>query len=103
MHALLDRRPDLTAICCLTDVLALGAISGARQRGLSLPGDLTITGYDDVLGAASAGLTTVAQPHVDKGRAAGELLFTAASSLTDRRRTFGTHLQIRVSSGPPSR
>ncbi len=103
LHALLDRSPDLTAICCLTDVLALGAMSGARQRGLTVPGDLTITGYDDVLGAATAGLTTVAQPHVDKGRAAGELLFTAGSSLTDRRRIFRTHLQIRASSGPPSR
>ena len=102
LHALLDRRADLTAICCLTDVLALGAISAAGQRGLALPADLTITGYDDVAGAATAGLTTVAQPHVDKGRAAGELLFTAASSVTDRRRTFQTHLQIRASSGPPS-
>ena len=40
--------PNLTAVCCLTDVLALGALAGARQRGLTVPTDLTITGYDDV-------------------------------------------------------
>jgi len=102
LHALLDRRPDLTAVCCLTDVLALGAIDAARRRGLSVPGDLTITGYDDVPAAGAAGLTTVAQPHFDKGRAAGELLTTAASTSVDRRRLLRTHLQIRSTSGAPS-
>ena len=60
LHALLDRSPNLTAVCCLTDVLALGAMDGARQRGLTVPGDLTITGYDDVPPAALAGLGMIA-------------------------------------------
>lgn len=101
LHALLDRRPDLTAVCCLTDVLALGALVAAGQRGLSVPDDLTITGYDDVRSAAAVGLTTVAQPHFEKGRTAGELLITATASSGDRRRLLRTHLQIRASSAPP--
>ena len=60
LHALLDRSPNLAAVCCLTDVLALGAMDGARQRGLTVPGDLTITGYDDVPSAALAGLGMIA-------------------------------------------
>ncbi len=101
LHSLLDRRPDLTAVCCLTDVLALGALAAARQRGLSIPDDLTITGYDDIPAAAAAGLTTVAQPHVEKGRSAGDLLITAATSSVDRRRLLRTHLEVRSTSGPP--
>jgi DNA-binding LacI/PurR family transcriptional regulator len=101
MHALLDRRPDLTAVCCLTDVLALGALKAARQRGLSIPDQLTITGYDDIPEAARAGLTTVAQPHVEKGRIAGELYLTAPTRSSDRRRVLPTHLEIRTTSGRP--
>jgi len=100
VNALLDRRPDLTAVCALTDVLALGALAGARQRGIAVPAELTITGYDDVPEAALAGLTTVAQLHSEKGRTAGELLVTAGSFAADRRRLLRTHLQIRGSSGP---
>jgi DNA-binding LacI/PurR family transcriptional regulator len=102
LNALLDRRPDLTAVCALTDVLALGALAGARQRGIAVPTDLTITGYDDVSEAELAGLTTVAQQHGEKGRTAGELLVTAGSFATDRRRLLRTHLQIRATSAAPA-
>lgn len=101
LGALLDRRPDLTAVCGLTDVLALGALKAARQRGLLVPQELTITGYDDIPEAAHAGLTTIAQPHQEKGRVAGELLVTAAAHAVDRRRLLRTHLQIRATSGAP--
>lgn len=101
-HALLDDDPGITAICCLTDVLALGALAAAKQRGLTVPGDLSITGYDDLPEAERAGLTTVAQPHVDKGRVAGDLMLTAAGRTSDRRRTLPTTLEVRASSGPAS-
>lgn len=100
LHALLDRRPDLTAVCALTDELALGALSAARRRGLDVPGDLTITGYDDVPAARVAGLTTVAQAHREKGRIAGELFLDLAAGGTPLRRLLPTHLEIRDSSGP---
>ncbi len=101
LNALLDRRPDLTAVCALMDVMALGALDAARERGLSVPADLTITGYDDIPKAAAAGLTTVSQPLVDKGRIAGELYLSHRPGSVPRRRTLPTQVQARMTSGPP--
>jgi DNA-binding LacI/PurR family transcriptional regulator len=102
LHALLDRRPDLTAVCALMDVLALGALTAARERGLSIPKDLTITGYDDIPQAAVAGLTTVNQPLIDKGRIAGELYLSHRPGSPPRRRILPTRVQARATSGPPA-
>jgi DNA-binding LacI/PurR family transcriptional regulator len=100
LHALLDRRPDLTAVCCMGDVLAIGALQGARQRGLSVPDDLTITGYDDVPEASRVGLTTIRQPLIDKGRIAGQFFLTRAEGMAPRRRVLPTSLEVRRTSGP---
>lgn len=100
-HALLDRRPDLTAVCALMDVMALGALEAAAARGLSVPDDLTVTGYDDIPRAAVVGLTTVSQPLVDKGRIAGELYLSRRPGMAPRRRELPTHIQLRGSSGVP--
>lgn len=101
LHSLLDRRPDLTAVCALMDLLALGALSAARERGLAVPGDVTITGYDDIPQAAAAGLTTVNQSHTDKGRIAGELYLSLRPGDPPRRRILPTHVRARSTSGPP--
>ena len=101
LHALLDRRPDLTAVCAMMDLLALGALAAARERGLDVPGELTVTGYDDIPEAAAAGLTTVSQPLLDKGRIAGELYLSRRPGMAPRRRVLPLHLQARQSSGPP--
>ncbi|MGM1018613.1 MAG: LacI family DNA-binding transcriptional regulator [Actinomycetota bacterium] len=102
LHALVQRHPDITAVCCLGDVLAIGALEAARQRGLSVPGDLTITGFDDVPEASRAGLTTVRQPLFDKGRIAGEMLLTKPLAPEPRRRVLPTTLEVRTTSGRPS-
>ncbi len=69
------RAPDApTALLCMSDQLALGALEAARTLGLSVPGGLSVVGFDDVPAAAVAGLTTVHQPTVEKGRLAGSLL-----------------------------
>ncbi len=99
--ALLDRHPDLTAVCALTDVMALGALDAVAARGLSVPGDVTVTGYDDIPRAAVVGLTTVSQPLLDKGRIAGELYLSHRAGTPPRRRTLTTHVVVRDSSGPP--
>jgi DNA-binding LacI/PurR family transcriptional regulator len=72
-HALLDRAPGVTALFAFSDPLALGARMAARERGLSVPGDLSIVGFDDTA-PASEDLTSVHQPLRDKGRLAAELL-----------------------------
>lgn len=103
LTALLDREPGLTAVCAMMDVLALGALHAARERGLSIPGELTITGYDGIPEAAAAGLTTVCQPLVDKGRLAGDLYLSHRPGEPPRRRTLPVHVQVRSTSGPAAR
>lgn len=62
---LLDLSARPTAVFCANDALALGLIDAARERGLTVPDDLAVVGFDDVEGAALASppLTTV---HVHK-------------------------------------
>jgi len=75
-HALLDagRRP--TSIVAMTDQLARGALRAAADRGLRVPADLAVAGFDDLPEAAAADppLTTVHQDHTAKGARAAELL-----------------------------
>ncbi|GGJ42939.1 LacI family DNA-binding transcriptional regulator [Deinococcus roseus] len=71
---LLDAHPDLTAILTMSDQLAFGVMEAARNRGLNIPEDLSVVGYDDGASALQAGLTTIHQPSETKGRLAGEAL-----------------------------
>ena len=75
---LLSRTPRPTAILVQSDQLALGALEAARRLGLSIPEDLSVVGFDDIPAAALADppLTTVYQPHVEKGYRAGQLLIS---------------------------
>ncbi|MEU5490392.1 LacI family DNA-binding transcriptional regulator [Streptomyces sp. NPDC020196] len=71
---LLDQ--GVTGIICASDPLALGAVRAARRRGLSVPGDVSVVGYDDsaFMNCTEPPLTTVRQPIEAMGRAAVELL-----------------------------
>src|SRR3954447_6309738 len=71
---LLDRASRPTAILCISDVFALGVLEAARERGVDVPEQLSVAGFDDIAEAARAGLTTVRQPHAEKGSAALRLL-----------------------------
>jgi DNA-binding LacI/PurR family transcriptional regulator len=77
---LLDRADRPTAIICTSDVMALGALQAARDRGVDVPSQLSVTGFDDVPDAVHAGLTTVRQPHQEKGAAALRLLLDKATT-----------------------
>lgn len=72
-RAVLDAVPDATAIMAQSDLLALGVIRAAEERGLRVPDDLSVVGFDGVRleGAGAHELTTLVQPAVAKGRAAG--------------------------------
>jgi DNA-binding LacI/PurR family transcriptional regulator len=99
---LLDAHPEVTAVVCTTDILALGALRAAEARGISVPDQLSITGFDDVPEAGQAGLTTVSQPHAEKGRAAWELLSREASDDNgSARHVLETELVIRTSTAAP--
>ncbi len=94
----LSLSPRPTALLCSTDVLALGAIEALRGRGLDVPGDISVTGFDDIPAAAAAGLTTIRQSLVEKGRAAGRLLMEPN---TEREVILPVELVIRGSTAPP--
>ncbi|MGW3959552.1 LacI family DNA-binding transcriptional regulator [Amycolatopsis sp. NPDC005003] len=73
--ALLGASPRPTAVLCMSDQLALAVLAAARELGISVPGELSVAGFDDSPPASwsSPPLTTVRQDLVAKGRIAGEL------------------------------
>lgn len=73
---LLANQPAPSAVLCGNDVLAVGAMRGARQMGLTVPSDVSITGFDDIELAqvVSPGLTTVRVPHRAMGKLAAQEL-----------------------------
>ena len=98
---LLAAHPDLTAIVCTSDVLALGALRHATDQGITVPDELTITGFDGVPEAGRAGLTTVWQPVLEKGKAAGQLLLERGDRSRPRRITLPTELRVGRTSCAP--
>jgi DNA-binding LacI/PurR family transcriptional regulator len=98
---LLAARPGLTAVVCTSDILALGALRHAAERGLAVPEDLTVTGFDGVPEAERAGLTTVRQPVRDKGRVAGELLLERGERNRPRQILLPTELMVGATSREP--
>ncbi len=75
-----------TAVICGNDHLALGAIAGARARGVEVPRQLSITGFDDLDFAAFAvpALTTVQVPAAEMGRRAADHLVALATGQSPR-------------------
>ncbi|MPY97550.1 MAG: LacI family DNA-binding transcriptional regulator [Actinophytocola sp.] len=103
---LLDANPQVTALICTSDILALGALAEAQRRSLRVPADLTVTGFDGIDAAEHAGLTTVSQSVREKGRSAGELLLdptrrTNAGPPSAQVITLETELWTGKTSAPP--
>jgi len=98
---LLALDPPPTAILGMSDELALGAVDCARAAGLSIPGDLSIVGFDDAPAATLRGLTTVHQPLVEKGRTAGRMLLEAIEGGTPADVELPTELVVRASTATP--
>ena len=74
-HVLLDADPGVTAVLAQNDVLAAGAITAARERGLRVPDDLTVTGFDGAdIPWLDLPLTTIVQPLRERGREAGRIV-----------------------------
>jgi LacI family transcriptional regulator len=103
---LLDLSTRPTALVAFNDKAAVGAMQAAAQRGLSIPHDLSIAGFDDidVSRATSPLLTTVRQPLQEMGRMAVSLLIR----LLDRHEVEALHVElatelvVRNSTGPVS-
>ncbi len=101
----LDQPP--TAIFALTDVIAVGVLHAAARLGLSLPGDLSVMGFDDIPLAAYVipELTTVAQPIYAMGQTAVEVLMRELANRDQplERVLLETRLVTRKSTAPPQR
>lgn len=71
---LLTSHPELTAVVCTTDSMAVGVLEYAREQGISIPEQLSVTGFDGIPEALHEGITTVRQPTQLKGQHSGEML-----------------------------
>jgi LacI family transcriptional regulator len=103
LDRLLARVPGLTAVICGNDVLATGALRRARELGLAVPGDLSITGFDDIELARITvpALTTVHVPHREMGRKAARALIEMVEGKNEGTSLeLETSLRLRESLGP---
>jgi LacI family transcriptional regulator len=93
------RRP--TAILAMSDAIAIGAIRGLRDRGLSIPTDISVVGFDDIELAETTDppLTTVHQPIRGKGEEAARLLLSVLAGREEPagHRRLATRLIVRAS------
>jgi DNA-binding LacI/PurR family transcriptional regulator len=101
--ALLNHARPPTAVFCGNDLQALGVYEAARRKGLRIPQDLSVIGFDDVEYARWCGppLTTVQQPLTDMGAAAaGMVVQLAAGEQPEQTRVeLATKLIVRESTG----
>ena len=90
-----------TALVVANDLAAIGALAALRARGLRVPEDVSVVGYDGMRLLDSLDLTTVAQPLADMGRAAADLLIERIDSpgKASTHRLVETRLVARGSSG----
>ncbi len=98
---LLDLDPAPSAMMCGNDLLALGAVRAVRERGLRVPEDVAVSGFDDFDFAqfADPALTTVRVPGYDIGRAAGQALVgvLGGEPLAERQTVLPVRLELRES------
>jgi LacI family transcriptional regulator len=95
-----------TAVVAYNDLMALGVLSRYAARGVIVPRDVSVVGFDDVLFASMCAppLTTVSMPMEAAGSAAVEVLLALGSnSVADRRRALATRLIVRATTAPPAR
>jgi LacI family transcriptional regulator len=96
-----------TAITAAIDLLAFGVLQALLSRGLRVPDDLSLVGYDDIpfTRQLSVPLTTVRRPHYEMGATAAELLTTTVSGGTPQQRhvVFRPELVVRDSTAAPPR
>nr|CAA6816673.1 MAG: Transcriptional regulator, LacI family [uncultured Thiotrichaceae bacterium] len=104
MHELMARCPDLTAVICGNDILALGALCAARELGLAVPEDISVTGFDnlEIISVLSPALTTMHAPSRRMGAQAAEYLIQQIQAGTNdvERVEIQADLIVRETTGP---
>lgn len=105
-RALLDLPEPPTAVFAASDQMALGAVEALRGRGLRVPQDMSVVGFDDLpeVRWSAPPLTTVRQPLADMGALAVRtvLRLTRGEQPDSPRVELGTDLVVRASTAPPA-
>lgn len=103
--AQLETKP--TAIFCMNDEMAIGLIQGLKAKGLRVPEDVSVTGFDDIEFSkyCDPALTTMSQPAEDIGRTAMNVLYKLLEGETtsQMRHVLPTKLVVRESTAPPAK
>jgi LacI family transcriptional regulator len=100
---LLRREPEMTAIVAANDTVALGASAAIRDRGLRIPEDISVAGFDDLPFSVDAvpALTTVRLPLFEAGARAGRLAMGRETPPPGGIATIAAELMVRGSTAPP--
>jgi len=104
MRVLAALSPRPTAIVCGNDVLAMGALAECRASGIDVPGDISLTGFDDLEVSAlmTPALTTLRVPTRELGEAAaGAILKMVAGEEVARCHELAIDLVVRETTAPP--
>jgi LacI family transcriptional regulator/LacI family repressor for deo operon, udp, cdd, tsx, nupC, and nupG len=103
MKQLLDATSPPTAVFGGNNFITLGVLQAIHERGLQIPRDIAVVGFDDMIWATflRPALTAIAQPGVEVGRKAAELLLerTADPARMPTHVQFATKLIVRASCG----
>jgi DNA-binding LacI/PurR family transcriptional regulator len=97
--------PMPTAIVCINDILAIITINALRNMGYSVPGDVSVVGFDDICMASYIGvpLTTASQDAYELGKVASQMLLErlGGGKMNPRGYTVPTQLRVRASTAAP--
>jgi LacI family transcriptional regulator len=87
LHSLLEQHPEIDAVFASNDQMALGAIQTLRKKGLRVPDDLAIIGYDDIPEASffCPPLSSIRQPMYEIGRLAVDELVNLIEALREEK------------------
>jgi LacI family transcriptional regulator len=99
MRPLVEEHPDVTAVVCQTDIMAVGVCRALHETGRAIPGDISVVGFDDMQLVAdlTPSLTTVRAPFYDVGELAGRI---AVGEPYEGPVVLPSELIVRGSSGP---
>ena len=95
----------VTALFCYNDMVAIGALLGCRARGIAVPEECSVLGFDDIelTRYVTPPLTTVHQPKREMGRLAMQMLLDLLAGRPVRDRILAPSLVLRASTAPPRR
>jgi len=101
INNLLEQNSNLTAVVCINDRMAIGAIQRLQALGKAVPDDITVVGFDNIehCQLINPALTTVDQRPVEQGQIAAHMLFDVLNGKSPQPVILATELVIRDSAG----